>query len=125
MKGKFTLRSWQRLLSLVTLLFVGSASLSSWAQLDESKTYYIKTADSGLVVSNQESFSNNARIVVEEKDTESTGQKWKLKKAAWYAEVYLILSAADEKLALDIAPTGPFGNYVPVHWTADINSLCC
>ena len=122
MKGKFTLRSWQRLLSLVTLLFVGSASLSSWAQLDESKTYYIKTADSGLVVSNQESFSNNARIVVEEKDTESTGQKWKLKKAAWYAEVYLILSAADEKLALDIAPTGPFGNYVPVHWTADINS---
>ena len=122
MKRKFSLHSLPRMFCLMTMLWATGTSSSLWAQLDESKTYYVQAFSSKRVMSNQENFANNARIVLEEKNADSSGQKWKVKKAGWDKDCYLLVCAADEKLAFDIAPTGPFGNYVPVHWTTDVNS---
>lgn len=122
MKMQLNSHNWPRKISFVALLCMSSTSFLSWAQLSEGKTYYIRTADTNLVMSNQEQFSNNARIVVEKVNENSTGQKWKLKKAGWDKDCYVIVCAANDRLAFDKAPTGPLGNYVPVHWTTDLNS---
>lgn len=118
----FTPYSLPRKLSVVALLLVGSSTLSFWAQLSESKTYYIKAADTKLVISNKENFQNNAKVVVEQENSESTSQKWKIQKAGSVKDCYVIVCAANERLAIDKAPTGPFGNFIPVLWTTDKNS---
>lgn len=103
---------------LLALLAASCATLTSWAQLDESKTYYITNVATGKVISNQGDGSNDNPLVVENKDEASYGQKWQVR-ATGAENGYIIVSASFTTSAIDVAPTN---NYYPVHWKANLGS---
>lgn len=108
-----------RLRKLYAFLLAFMAVCSAGAQLSTQKTYYIKSAKTGQVVSNMGSGSNNSPIVMEDLDEASFGQKWMLLEAGNKAGAYIIVSAAYPNAAIDVNPHNGFNM---LHWSADVNS---
>lgn len=104
MKHKHTQSSAWHLKGLLALLAFCSASLTSWAQLSESKTYYIKSSVSGQVMSNGSSGKAGENIKLEDVSDYSYGQKWKLRSTG-NANEYAIVSAGFSSMALDANPS--------------------
>lgn len=104
MKHKHTQSSVWHLKGLLALLAFCSASLTSWAQLSESKTYYIKSSVSGQVMSNGSSGKAGENIKLEDVSDYSYGQKWKLRSTGNTNE-YAIVSAGFSSMALDANPS--------------------
>lgn len=91
---------------LLALLAASCATLTSWAQLDESKTYYITNVATGKVISNQGDGSNDNPLVVENKDEASYGQKWQVR-ATGAENGYIIVSASFTTSAIDVCRSRP------------------
>ena len=104
---------------LLALLTLCSATLTSWAQLSESKTYYIKSSVSGQVMSNGSSGTAGESIKLDVVNENSYGQKWKLVSTGNDNE-YVIQSAGYSNMAIDANPTK---GYYLLQWTYDLSSV--
>ena len=104
---------------LLALLTLCSATLTSWAQLSESKTYYIKSSVSGQVMSNGSSGTAGESIKLDAVNENSYGQKWKLVSTGNDNE-YVIQSAGYSNMAIDANPTK---GYYLLQWTYDLSSV--
>lgn len=106
-----------------TLLLTLLTTFTTWAQLSEEKTYYIKSSSTGKVITDGGDQSNDASIYTEDIDTDSYGQKWQVVKADTYNDIYLIVSAAKTTSSIDVAADSEDSNrYYLLHWTADTSS---
>ncbi len=101
--------------TLLTFALLCSASLSSWAQLSTDKVYYIKSTETGNVVSHGEIGKNNTEVKMEAPSETAYGQRWTLKDTGNENE-YIIVSDNFSNVAIDAAPGK---NYYPVLWTVN------
>ena len=109
-------RSTGRWLMLLLFVFAG---YPLWAQLSTEKTYYIKNASTGQVVSCGNSGSENTSVRLEDKSDESKGQKWTVQSTGVADNEFIIVSSGYSTRAIDAAPGK---QYYPVLWTASTTS---
>ncbi len=105
-----------RLLILLLFLFAG---YPMWAQLSSEKTYYIKNASTGQVISCGNSGSNDTRVRLEDKSEDIKGQKWTVQPTGVADNEFIIVSSGYSSRAIDAAPAK---SYYPVLWTASTTS---
>lgn len=107
----------------ITLLFAILTTFTTWAQLSEDKTYYIKSVSTGKVISDGGNQANDAAVYTEDIDANSYGQKWKLVKVGTSTNVYQIVSATKETAAIDVAAQSEGDKrYYLLHWTSEPNN---
>lgn len=106
---------WKKLLALFVFY---SMALSTWAQLSEGKTYYIRSCASGNVLANGDTKANNAPIIFQEQSDKAFGQKWTLKSTGNDNE-FIIVNAGYNTKAIDAAPNK---GYIALQWNADVTS---
>lgn len=102
---------------LVMFTFCSFATASLWAQLSEGKYYYIKSVESGNVLSNGGSGQRDASIFLEAKDDNSNGQKWTLKSTGEDDE-FLIVSAGYPTMGIDANSSK---NFWLLQWTSEMS----
>lgn len=105
---------------LAALFVCFAATASAWAQLSETKTYLIRSALTGKVLSNGEMGVRNASIKFEQEDPCSFGQRWTLKSTG-ADNTYIIVSTHYPTMAIDAAPSAS-RPYYAVHWDASTTS---
>lgn len=105
-------------LSLLLLLSLSTA----WAQLSTNKTYYIRSAKTGHVVSCAGPGARNVQVVTEAQSEQAQGQKWQLRPTAFGDGTYIVVSADYPSFAIDVAPERPGGEFYPVLWDANTAS---
>ena len=118
MNDKHMLSSACSLKGLLALFAFCGATLTSWAQLSESKTYYIKSSVSGQVMSNGSSGTAGESIKLDAVKENSYGQKWKVVSTG-NADEYVIQSAGYSSMAFDANPTK---GYYLLQWNFDLSS---
>ena len=105
-------------LGLLMLLSLSTA----WAQLSTSKTYYIRSAKTGHVVSCAGQGARNVQVVTEVQSDQTKGQKWQLRQTAYGDGTYIVVSVDFPSFAIDVAPERPGGEFHPVLWDANTAS---
>ena len=108
--------AWLRKL-LILFAFCSYAGSALWAQLSEDKYYYIKSVETGNVLSNGGSSQKNASIFLEAKDESSMGQKWTLKSTGKDNE-FIIISAGYPTMGIDANPNK---NFWLLQWTTQMS----
>lgn len=96
-------------LGLLMLLTLSTA----WAQLSTSKTYYIRSAKTGHVVSCAGQGARNVQVVTEAQSDQTKGQKWQLRPTAYGDGTYIVVSVDFPSLPLTWLPNDPAASSTP------------
>ena len=103
-------------------LFALLPLLTAAGQPSLSKTYRIRSAQTGKVITNGGVGARNASIYTTDYDSNSSGQRWQLKATSFGDGTFIIVSADFPSFAIDVAPERPGAEFYPVHWDASTGS---
>lgn len=103
-------------------LFALLPLLTAAGQPSLSKTYRIRSAQTGKVITNGGVGERNASIYTTDNDPNSSGQRWQLKATSFGDGTFIIVSADFPSFAIDVAPERPGAEFYPVHWDASTGS---
>ena len=103
-------------------LFALLPLLTASGQPSLSKTYRIRSAQTGKVITNGGAGARNASIYTTDYAANSSGQRWQLKATSFGDGTFIIVSADFPSFAIDVAPERPGKEFYPVHWDANTGS---
>lgn len=103
-------------------LFALLPLLTASGQPSLSKTYRIRSAQTGKVITNGGVGARNASIYTTDYAANSSGQRWQLKATSFGDGTFIIVSADFPSFAIDVAPERPGKEFYPVHWDANTGS---